>query len=42
MTTIIILLVLALVGPLAAACGADSRDQYDDRARAWWPGAPRP
>ena len=42
MTIFIILLGLAVIGPLAAAFGADSRDEYDDRPRAWWPGTPRP
>jgi hypothetical protein len=42
MTILIILIGLALIGPLAAAFGADSRDVYDDRPRAWWPGMPRP
>jgi hypothetical protein len=40
MGLIVILILLVVVGPLAARYGADSRPS-GDRQQAWWPGTPR-
>jgi len=40
MGIVLIILMLAIVGPLALASGADSRDT-SSRQRSWWPAGPR-
>ena len=40
MGILLVILMIAVVGPLALAYGADSRD-YSERRRAWWPADPR-
>jgi hypothetical protein len=37
---LLFILMIVVVGPLALAYGADSRD-VEKRSRAWWPAAPR-
>lgn len=40
MGILIVILMIVIVGPLAAVYGADSRD-HSERRRAWWPAEPR-
>jgi hypothetical protein len=40
MGIILVILMVAVVGPLALAYGADSRDTAR-RSRDWWPASPR-
>ena len=40
MGILLVILMIVVVGPLAVAYGADSRDRCD-RRRAWWPADPR-
>jgi hypothetical protein len=41
MVSIIFVLSLLLLGPLALLFGADSRDRNERDERGWWPGSPR-
>jgi hypothetical protein len=40
MGILLVILMIAIVGPLAVAYGADSRDTTS-RQRSWWPAEPR-
>jgi hypothetical protein len=40
MGILLVIVMIAIVGPLALAYGADSRDTAA-RHRAWWPAEPR-
>ncbi|HEY7259727.1 MAG TPA: hypothetical protein VH459_11685 [Gaiellales bacterium] len=40
MGLLLVILMIAIVGPLALAYGADSRDTAA-RRRSWWPASPR-
>jgi hypothetical protein len=40
MGILLIILMIAIVGPLAVVSGADSRDT-SARQRSWWPAGPR-
>jgi hypothetical protein len=40
MGILLVILMIAIVGPLALVYGADSRDA-GSRPRNWWPAAPR-
>jgi hypothetical protein len=40
MGLLLVIIMIVIVGPLAVAFGADSRDSAA-RHRAWWPAAPR-
>jgi hypothetical protein len=40
MGILLIIVMIAIVGPLALIYGADSRDT-SSRQRSWWPAAPR-
>jgi hypothetical protein len=40
MGILLVILMIAIVGPLALAYGADSRDA-GSRPRTWWPAEPR-
>jgi hypothetical protein len=40
MGILLVILMIVVVGPLAVAYGADSRDRRG-RSRDWWPAAPR-
>jgi hypothetical protein len=40
MGILLVIVMIAIVGPLAAIYGADSRDT-GSRPRSWWPAAPR-